>query len=220
MYAVAAGQLMARHGAAHASRISAIAFSDDGTSLASADEEGTIKVWAGAQQLTSKSTALRTLKGHRGSINTVRFSMDGKRLLSCGFKRPWEHRAVGDGTARVWNLEYPAVAFRPLERSARRIGRVRPAGYVAGVGAERRPLDRHEDRRSRFGPRRSVGGDRPCRISVERRSLETRGPPGVQLAAVRPPPCPRTYDSHPVAAAGGPPEQRRPGELLTEAGTW
>jgi eukaryotic-like serine/threonine-protein kinase len=131
MYDVATGQFITRHGAAHASRISAIAFSDDGMHLASADEEGTIKIWADTPQLTSKSTALRMLKGHQGSINTIRFSMDGKRLLSCSFKRPWEHRALGDGTARVWNLESTAMAFRPLERSSHRgVARLSPDGLL------------------------------------------------------------------------------------------
>src|SRR5262249_19995854 len=80
----ASGRLIAQRGSAHASPVSAIAFSGDGAKLATADTQGTIKIWADAQKLTAKSVALRTLKGHQGAINTVGFSTDGKRLVSVG----------------------------------------------------------------------------------------------------------------------------------------
>ncbi len=89
---------------------SAIAFSGDGAKLATADAEGTIKIWADLQKLNSKSAALLTLKGHQGAINTVGFSSDGKRLVT----------ASADKTARVWDLENAGAAIRPLERSCRR----------------------------------------------------------------------------------------------------
>ncbi|HEV3025391.1 MAG TPA: WD40 repeat domain-containing protein, partial [Pirellulales bacterium] len=101
----ATGRLIARHRSAHASPIRAIAFSGDGTRLATADAEGTIKIWADLEKLDSKSAALLTLKGHQGAINTVGFSSDGKRLVT----------ACADKTARVWNLENAGAAIRPLE---------------------------------------------------------------------------------------------------------
>ncbi len=103
----ATGRSIARFGSAHASPISAIAFSGDGTKLATADVEGTIKIWADAQKLTSKSTALWTLKGHQGTITSVNFSSDGKRLAS----------GSADKTARVWDLENAGAAIRSLEHS-------------------------------------------------------------------------------------------------------
>src|SRR5262249_56496317 len=85
-----------------------------GGKLATADVEGTIKVWADADELPANGTALRTLKGHQGTITAVGFSSDGKRLVS----------GSADKTARVWDLENAGAAIRPLERS-------RGDGFVA-----------------------------------------------------------------------------------------
>ena len=98
VFDTATGGMIARQGAATASRISAIAFSDDGANLASADDQGTIKIWADGRNLTSKSTVLLTLKGHQAQVNRLRLSNGGKRLFaaSCAPKdgRP------GDKTER------------------------------------------------------------------------------------------------------------------------
>ena len=51
------------HMSAHASPISAMAFSGDGAKLATADAEGTIKIWAGRSEAESKSAALRDAQG-------------------------------------------------------------------------------------------------------------------------------------------------------------
>ncbi len=109
VYDTATGGAIAEHRAAHASAISAIAFSGDGAKLATADAEGTIKIWADARKLNSKSTALVTLKGHHGAINTLGFSSDGKRLAS----------TCVDKTAEVWDLENAGAAIRRLERTSR-----------------------------------------------------------------------------------------------------
>jgi WD40 repeat protein/tetratricopeptide (TPR) repeat protein len=108
VFDTATGRSIAKYGSAHASPISAIAFSGDGAKLATADVEGAIKIWADVQNLTSKTTALRTLKGHQGAITSVAFSSDGKRLAS----------GSADKTARVWDLENPGAAIRPLEHSS------------------------------------------------------------------------------------------------------
>jgi WD40 repeat protein len=65
------GRSIAQHASAHASSIRSMAFSSDGARLATADTEGTIKIWQGAPKLTAK-TALVTLKGHQGAITAVR----------------------------------------------------------------------------------------------------------------------------------------------------
>ncbi len=106
VYDTATGRLLENR-SAHASPITAIAFSGDGARLATADNEGTIKIWADAQKLTSKSAVLLTEKGHQGAINGLAFSSDGKRLVS----------ASVDKTARVWDLENAGAAIRPLERA-------------------------------------------------------------------------------------------------------
>ena len=99
------GRPIAAHMSAHASSIRAITFSSDGAKLATADNEGTIKIWQDAQKLTAKSMALVTLKGHQGAITAVRFSIDGKRLVTTSV----------DKTARVWELENAGTAVRQLE---------------------------------------------------------------------------------------------------------
>jgi WD40 repeat protein/serine/threonine protein kinase/tetratricopeptide (TPR) repeat protein len=102
----ATGRQVGAHGLAHPAMILAMAFSDDGARLATADAQGTIKIWEDPRKLTYESAALRTLKGHRGAVTIIRFSRDGKRLVSAG----------ADRTARVWDLENPDPAVRRLER--------------------------------------------------------------------------------------------------------
>src|SRR5262249_29566249 len=53
VFDTATGRSIAQQLSAHASPISAMAFSGDGTRLATADSEGTIKIWADAQRLSS-----------------------------------------------------------------------------------------------------------------------------------------------------------------------
>ena len=108
VYDTATGRELAQHDSAHASPIRALAFSDDGTRLATADAEGTIKIWVDLEKLNSRSTALLTKKGHQGAINSVRFSTDGRRLVSTG----------ADKTARVWDAENAGAAIWPLEATS------------------------------------------------------------------------------------------------------
>lgn len=103
---VAKGRPIARHTSAHASPISAVAFSDDGTRLATADGEGTIKIWNDLEKLNAKSVAQLTLKGHQGAIKFLQFSRDGKQLVS----------GSDDKTARIWDLENAGASIRSLER--------------------------------------------------------------------------------------------------------
>lgn len=68
-----------------------LAFSADGSLLASGGDDGVIKVWS-----VDRASRLATLKQHRGAVLDVAFGPDG-RLASAG----------ADGTARVWE---PGVA--------------------------------------------------------------------------------------------------------------
>jgi len=72
-----------------AGRVTALAFSPDGTTLASAYSSGTIHLWDVEREAVS-----RTLEGHRRNVNELAFSPCGAQLASAG----------DDRTVRVWSV--------------------------------------------------------------------------------------------------------------------
>ena len=73
----------------HTAEVNGVAFSPDGSRLASASDDKTVKVWdatSGRQMLT--------LEGHSDLVRSVAFSPDGKRLAS----------ASDDRTVKVWDV--------------------------------------------------------------------------------------------------------------------
>jgi WD40 repeat protein len=72
----------------HTSTVMSVAFSPDGSRLATGGHDQTVKVWDAASGLE-----LLTLKGHQDTIMNVAFSPDGKRLTSVG----------ANGVVRIWN---------------------------------------------------------------------------------------------------------------------
>ena len=67
-----------------------VAFSGDGEHIASASDDGTVRLWNAASRNLE-----RTLRGHGGSVNSVAYSGDGGRVVSAG----------ADGTVRVWAVD-------------------------------------------------------------------------------------------------------------------
>jgi len=131
---------------AHDAEIWRLAYSPDGTRLASASQDGTVKIWD-----PTTGSELRILDGHgSGGVNGVAFSPDGKYLATAG----------DDKTVKVWDAatgeelltlsghgaEVTAVAFSPdgkriLSGSADQTAKV----WDADTGQELFSLQGHTD---------------------------------------------------------------------------
>ena len=83
----------------------ALAFSADGSRLATASQDGTVRIWD-----PTSGEQLLVLRGHGALVSSVAFSPDGSRLASAG----------ADGTVRVWALDLGdlvEIAKRELTRT-------------------------------------------------------------------------------------------------------
>jgi WD40 repeat protein len=83
----------------HGGPVRSVAYSPDGTTLASAGDDRTVRLWD-----VASARPIRELHGHKSSVNGVVFSPDGKTLAS----------ASRDKTVRLWEVA-TSKSIRTLE---------------------------------------------------------------------------------------------------------
>jgi WD40 repeat protein/serine/threonine protein kinase len=128
----------------HTSWVLGVAFSPDGTRLASASHDGTLRLWD-----VASGRALRAFRGHAKEISGLAFSPDGTRLASASTDHTIKVWDVADGQTRYTinghAAKVEAVAFSPDGRWLASTSWDRTVKvWDAATGRERQVLRGHE----------------------------------------------------------------------------
>ena len=108
----------------HTAMTNRVSFSPDGTRLASASDDGAIKVWNAAS-----GEELFTLRGHHAAVQNVAFHTSGNQIVSVS----------SDGTARLWDARSDPQS-RPMtghSGAVRGLAYARDGGRLASVSADK-----------------------------------------------------------------------------------
>jgi cytochrome c len=104
----------------HQAPVVALAVSPDGSTLASASWDGTLRLWPLA------GGGPRVLEGHHQNVNGVAFAPDGRSIISAGY----------DATLRIWPLAdggSPAITTLPTPLNTVAVA---PDGEIVAAGAD------------------------------------------------------------------------------------
>lgn len=80
-------------GTGHSDEVTAVIFSRDDQTLASASQDGTIILWQ-KQSQTTNLKLIDKIKGHEGRVSALTFSFDGQTLASASW----------DGIVKLWDI--------------------------------------------------------------------------------------------------------------------
>jgi len=116
--AASRGRLELRHFDGHRGRVLDLEYSPDGSRLASASHDGTVRVW------DHEGASVATLRGHEGVVQALAWSADGTQIVTGG----------EDGTVRLWDLSGGSRVLHDTGASVESVA-FAPGGRTISSGA-------------------------------------------------------------------------------------
>ena len=116
--------------AQHTKAVNAVAWSPDGTLIASGSSDMLVYVWE-----ATSGTIKHTYKGHQSFVGTLCWSPDGSKIAS-GSGDPYQNL---DHTVHVWNVLNGQLVFPPYQGHSAQIKQVAwsPDGHTHRLGQRR-----------------------------------------------------------------------------------